>query len=166
LSSYQRGLVPATTFFFSCPGDCSAAECRQFSFSGEDGIIPLTKSIGRIVFCVERKVRKGDEIVIFTENPTGGNGLEYYGPGYVPGGLCKIHVKPHIIGDLNGPEDSFKAVHGVVSAGWKKAGRSLRLEVSILVNCKAKLSVPNMGLKNGMITEHSWIIWWCHAKYN
>ena len=111
-------------------------------------------------------VPKSDQILVLKLTPADANGLEYYGPGYAPGSVCKIRVRPHIIGDLNGPEASFKAVHGVVSAGWKKAGHSLRLEPSIPMNCKAKLSVPNVGLKKGMTTEHSWIIWWRDAKYN
>jgi len=54
---------------------------------------------------------------------------------------------------------SVKTVRGLVSSHWRKKDNSLSLRVVIPVNTSAKVSVPKIGLKKGVVKEGARAIW-------
>jgi alpha-L-rhamnosidase len=81
-------------------------------------------------------------------------GPEYYGPDYAQPGFRQIHIRPHVLGDLEYARASIKTVRGVVSSAWERNGNSLTLEVALPVNSRARVSVPKIGLKDVAVTEN------------
>jgi len=95
----------------------------------------------------------------FYHDLAGISGPEYYGPLDTAPGFRRIHIRPHVVGDLKHAKAAITTVRGVVSSSWKKNGKSLVLNVVLPVNSQAKVSVPTIGLKNFTITEGGEVIW-------
>ncbi|MFQ6094627.1 MAG: family 78 glycoside hydrolase catalytic domain [Candidatus Bathyarchaeia archaeon] len=74
-------------------------------------------------------------------------------------GFKRIIIQPHVVGDLNHVSASVNTIRGLVSSGWRKEGSSLVLEVTLPVNSKGKVSVPDLGLKNPVVKEGGKIVW-------
>jgi alpha-L-rhamnosidase len=47
----------------------------------------------------------------------------------------------------------------MVSSSWKRTAVGLKLDVTIPVNSRAKVSVPKVGLPDVIVTEGSEVIW-------
>lgn len=95
----------------------------------------------------------------FYNDLAGIKGPDYHGPGYMTPGFRQICIKPYVPDELQHASASIKTVRGVVSAGWKKAEKSLTLEVNIPVNSEAKVSVPKISLANASVEESGKVIW-------
>ena len=75
-------------------------------------------------------------------------------------GFKRINIKPCIVGDLTFVKASVNTVNGQVVVNWKKADRSLEMEVTLPPNSSGKVSVPVIGgLKNPTITEGGKVVW-------
>ena len=81
-------------------------------------------------------------------------GISPASPGYQ-----RIRIKPRPVGDLTYAKASVKTVRGLVSSHWERKGNSLSLRVVIPVNTSAKVSVPKIGLKKGVVKEGTRAIW-------
>jgi alpha-L-rhamnosidase len=64
-----------------------------------------------------------------------------------------ILVAPEIVGDLKWAETRFNSIHGEIVSDWKIEGNIFILKVSIPVNCKAVVVLPQTD--PGKITENS-----------
>jgi len=95
----------------------------------------------------------------FYNDLAGIQGPDYHRPGYMTPGFREICIKPYVPDELEHASASIRTVRGMVSAGWKKADGSLTLDVTIPVNSEAKVSVPNIGLKNVTVEEGGKVIW-------
>ncbi len=95
----------------------------------------------------------------FYNDLAGIKGPDYHGPGYMTPGFRQIHIKPHILGDLENVKASIKTVRGMICSTWKRKDDSLTLEVSLPCNSQAKVSVPKMGLENIVIEEGGKTVW-------
>ncbi len=84
---------------------------------------------------------------------------EYYGSTDIEPGFRQIHIRPHVLGDLKHAKASIMTVRGCVTSAWERDGNSLALQVTLPVNCEAKVSVPKMGLKSVTITESDKQVW-------
>ena len=65
-------------------------------------------------------------------------GPSYYGPDYVTPGFRDIRIKPHVLGGLKHASASIKTVRGMVRSSWEKKHDSLRLEVTLPANSRAR----------------------------
>jgi len=74
-------------------------------------------------------------------------------------GFEKIIIKPHVVGDLKYVNASVNTIRGLVSSSWRKEEGSLTLEVTIPVNSKGKVSIPDLGLENPVVKEGNKIVW-------
>jgi len=74
-------------------------------------------------------------------------------------GFERIIIKPHVVGDLKYVSASVNTIRGTVSSIWRREGNSLVLEVSLPVNSKGKVYVPDLGLKNPVVREGDKIVW-------
>ena len=74
-------------------------------------------------------------------------------------GFERIIIKPHVVGDLKYVSASVNTIRGTVSSSWRREGNSLVLEVSLPVNSKGKVYVPDLGLKNPIVKEGDKIVW-------
>lgn len=81
-------------------------------------------------------------------------GIAHTLPGY-----ADIAIKPYIVGDLTHAKASVKTVRGIVSSQWQKDGKTLRLDVRIPVNSRAKVSVPKVGLTDVTVREGGNNVW-------
>jgi alpha-L-rhamnosidase len=95
----------------------------------------------------------------FYEDLVGIRGPDYYGPQFMTPGFREIHIKPSVLGGLEYAGASMKTVRGIVSSRWKKNDNQLRLEVSIPVNSRGKVSLPKMGTKNVTVREGGKLVW-------
>ena len=84
---------------------------------------------------------------------------DYYGPGYMTPGFGRIHIQPHILGDLEHASASIKTVRGIISSSWQKKEDTFTLEITLPVNSRAKVSVPKMELEKVTIKESGNTIW-------
>ena len=67
-------------------------------------------------------------------------------------GYKKITIRPHIGGGLTQANASLITNYGKLSAGWKTEGATLKMDVVIPPNTRAKIYVPSTGA--GVITEN------------
>jgi len=74
-------------------------------------------------------------------------------------GFERIIIKPHIVGDLKYVSASINTIRGTVSSSWRLEGNSLILEVSIPVNSRGEIHVPDLGLENPVVTESGKVVW-------
>jgi len=74
-------------------------------------------------------------------------------------GFERIIIKPHVVADLKYVSASVNTIRGTVSSSWRKEGNSLVLEVTLPVNSKGKVHVPDLGLKNPVVKESDKIVW-------
>ena len=95
----------------------------------------------------------------FYNDLAGIKGPDYHGPSYMTPGFREIHIKPHVLGDLEYASASIKTVMGMVSSSWRRDGRAITVEVTIPVNSRARVSVPTMGLGNVTVTEGGDTVW-------
>jgi len=89
----------------------------------------------------------------FYNDLAGIKGPDYYGPGYMTPGFRQIHIEPHVLGDLTHARATIKTVRGTVSSSWKRTEDSLTLDVAVPAGCRAKVSVPKIGLTDATVTE-------------
>ena len=74
-------------------------------------------------------------------------------------GFERIIIKPHIVGDLKHVSASVNTIRGLVASSWRKEEDSLLLKVTLPVNSKGKVSIPDLGLKNPVVKEGEEVIW-------
>mgnify|MGYP000226888060 CR=1 FL=1 len=74
-------------------------------------------------------------------------------------GFERIIIKSHVVGDLKYVSASINTIRGKVSSSWRKEEDSLVLEVSLPVNSRGEVHIPDLGLKNPMVKEGGKIIW-------
>ena len=63
------------------------------------------------------------------------------------------------LADLESASASIGTVRGTVSSSWKRDAQSLTLDVTIPVNCRAKVRVPKMGFEGITIAERGEVVW-------
>jgi hypothetical protein len=69
------------------------------------------------------------------------------------GSYNNILIAPEIVGDLTWAEASFNTIHGQILSSWKIEGDNLIMKVTIPVNCKAVVAIPQID--QGKITENN-----------
>ena len=74
-------------------------------------------------------------------------------------GFERIIIKPHIVGDLKYVSASINTIRGKVSSSWRKEENSLILEVSLPVNSRGEVHIPDLGLENPIVKEGGKTIW-------
>jgi alpha-L-rhamnosidase len=74
-------------------------------------------------------------------------------------GTDLLDSKPRIVGDLTFVKASVNTVNGLVGVNWKKADRSLTMDVTLPPNSSGKVSIPKMQMNNVTITESDNILW-------
>ena len=67
-------------------------------------------------------------------------------------GYKKITIRPHVGGGLTQANASLITNYGKLSAGWKTEGATLKMDVVIPANSRAKIYLPATGA--GEITEN------------
>jgi len=95
----------------------------------------------------------------FYNDVAGIKGPDYHGPGYMAGGFRRIHIKPHLLGDLTSARASMRTVRGVVSSSWTRTDKTVTLDVCIPVGSEAGVSVPTAGLDRVTVAEGGRVIW-------
>ena len=100
----------------------------------------------------------------FYNDLAGIKGPDYHGPGYMTPGFREIQIEPHLLGNLEHAGASMKTVHGAISSHWRLSGgaqndRSISLDVTIPVNCRARVSVPTLGLRDVEVSEGGAAVW-------
>jgi alpha-L-rhamnosidase len=74
-------------------------------------------------------------------------------------GFERINIKPYTVGDLNYASATVKTFRGLISSGWRKEKNSLFLDVTVPVNSKGRVSLPDLVLKNTIVKEGGKVIW-------
>ena len=74
-------------------------------------------------------------------------------------GFRELVVKPRLLGDLTGAAASVATVNGTVGSRWTRGVDTLQLEVSVPVNCSARVAVPAAGLAQPVIREGGQVVW-------
>ncbi len=74
-------------------------------------------------------------------------------------GFERIIIKPYVLGDLSHVSASINTIRGLVASSWRREDDSLVLEVTIPVNSRGEVSVPDLGLSNPIIKESGNVVW-------
>ena len=74
-------------------------------------------------------------------------------------GFRDLVIKPRLLGDLTGAAASVDTVNGMVSSRWTRGSDTLQLEVTVPVNCSARVAVPAAGLAQPVIREGTRVVW-------
>jgi len=74
-------------------------------------------------------------------------------------GFRELVIKPHLLGDLTGAAASMATVKGTVSSRWTRGADTLQLQVTVPVNCSARVAVPAAGLARPVIREGGRVVW-------
>ena len=74
-------------------------------------------------------------------------------------GFERIIIKPYVLGDLSHVCASINTIRGLVASSWRREDDSLVLEVTIPVNSRGEVSVPDLGLSNPIIKESGNVVW-------
>jgi alpha-L-rhamnosidase len=82
--------------------------------------------------------------------PTGKGSTTAYG---------KILIKPYIPDSLKHVEASLETIQGKIKSSWTHKGNHLKLEVTLPANSTGKVSIPELGLNDIIITESGKSLW-------
>lgn len=77
----------------------------------------------------------------------------------IAAGYETIHIKPYIPENLNHAEASIETVRGTVSSSWERDGRNIHLTVTIPANTTGKVSIPDLGSGNIVVSEGGVTLW-------
>ncbi|MAE60989.1 MAG: hypothetical protein CMJ49_06480 [Planctomycetaceae bacterium] len=81
-------------------------------------------------------------------------GIQPAAPGYK-----RIHVKPHVVGDLTSASASLLTVRGPAAVDWHNHDHAFEMNVTIPTNTTAHISVPKLDRANFTITESGETLW-------
>jgi len=95
----------------------------------------------------------------FYSHLAGIQGPGFFGPRTIAPGFQTIHIRPHVLGDLEWARASIKTVRGMISSCWRKDEEGLTLNVSIPANCRARVGVPLLGSQSVVISEGGNRVW-------
>ncbi len=71
----------------------------------------------------------------------------------------KIIIRPQMVRDLTHASGSIETINGLVSCGWARGERVVRLEITIPVGSEAEVFIPVFNLRNIGLAEGGTIVW-------
>jgi alpha-L-rhamnosidase len=86
-------------------------------------------------------------------------GPAYHGPRIMEPGFRRIHIRPHVFGDLTSAAARIRTVRGIVAVDWKREKNGLVLKATIPPNMRAKISIPKLGLRDVSVEEGGKPVW-------
>jgi alpha-L-rhamnosidase len=95
----------------------------------------------------------------FYQDLAGIRGPAFHATQFMRPGYQQISIQPRVLGDLTSANASIKTVRGMISSSWKRTGKSIRLEVAIPANSRAKVNVPKLGLQDVVVEEGGKVVW-------
>lgn len=74
-------------------------------------------------------------------------------------GFGHVPIKPQLDVRLSYARASYDSVRGRIVSGWRRCGSSLAVEVTVLANSTASVSVPKDGSGRPTVREGGTIVW-------
>ena len=74
-------------------------------------------------------------------------------------GYRQVVIKPRLLGDLTSAAATVATVNGAVSSRWTRRAGTLQLQVTVPVNCSARVAVPVAGTAQPVIREDDRVVW-------